>query len=166
MSRLPPGSTLVRSSAASDVYKRQGAVTRFSSTLVSSGRLQSLSRPQAGPGSTRSSAGELLHLARVARRSSSLCRSGSAGSHVRQPTNLAGAPGVGTRLSLIHISEPHETVLDLVCRLLLEQTKKQRLGTRGGIIKPQYRHVSREQLTTQRSQMPSHIPSSLHCYHT
>ena len=26
-------------------------------------------------------------------------------------------------LSLIHISEPHETVLDLVCRLLLEKKK-------------------------------------------
>eukprot|EP00656_Telonema_subtile_P012734 TRINITY_DN16429_c0_g1_i1.p1 TRINITY_DN16429_c0_g1~~TRINITY_DN16429_c0_g1_i1.p1 ORF type:complete len:356 (+),score=11.75 TRINITY_DN16429_c0_g1_i1:120-1187(+) len=29
----------------------------------------------------------------------------------------------GAHLSLIHISEPHETVLDLVCRLLLEKKK-------------------------------------------
>ena len=29
-------------------------------------------------------------------------------------------------LSLIHISEPHETVLDLVCRLLLEKKKTEK----------------------------------------
>ena len=35
-------------------------------------------------------------------------------------------PEVVLHLSLIHISEPttHETVLDLVCRLLLEKKKK------------------------------------------
>ena len=33
------------------------------------------------------------------------------------------------RLSLIHISEPHETVLDLVCRLLLEKKKQSRKRT-------------------------------------
>ena len=83
MIRRPPRSTLDRSSAASDVYKRQ---------------VQSVP----------------VGMVCLARLHHGLMRSCGIRFHV--PQRVGG-------LSLIHISEPHETVLDLVCRLLLEKKK-------------------------------------------
>ena len=83
MRRQPPKSTQSRSSAASDVYKRQ----LVDLAHLDSGGADKLPSPQSARG---------LELRGVA---------------------------VGAVLSLIHISEPHETVLDLVCRLLLEKNK-------------------------------------------
>ena len=80
MIRRPPRSTLDRSSAASDVYKRQGAIDRT--------RLDRL-----GNGVQRHHHG----------------RFGPLADHER-----AGA------VSYTHL-RAHETVLDLVCRLLLEK---------------------------------------------
>ena len=85
MIRRPPRSTLDRSSAASDVYKRQVL-------------------------------GELLQDQPVGRA-------------VGQRSHLPGAPGLfaevpGSRaVSYTHL-RAHETVLDLVCRLLLEKKKQ------------------------------------------
>mgnify|MGYP003381538975 CR=1 FL=1 len=81
MIRRPPRSTLDRSSAASDVYKRQGrcgAMNRWASVAFQS----SSPRPT--------------------------CRF--------RPTPRCAAP-----VSYTHL-RAHETVLDLVCRLLLEKT--------------------------------------------
>ena len=82
MIRRPPRSTLDRSSAASDVYKRQLLV-------------------------------QLAHLA------------GEAG-QVEQADVVARGPALGQighdPVSYTHL-RAHETVLDLVCRLLLEKNK-------------------------------------------
>ena len=88
MIRRPPRSTLDRSSAASDVYKRQGH--------------------GGGPRGRRRRGGELP-------------RRGGGGAGVREAVSL---PAV----SYTHL-RAHETVLDLVCRLLLEKkkTKKQNI---------------------------------------
>ena len=80
MIRRPPRSTLDRSSAASDVYKRQEVV---------------LAREDGARRDVRT--------------------------HRQAKRNGALDGAVVHHLSLIHISEPHETVLDLVCRLLLEK---------------------------------------------
>ena len=82
MIRRPPRSTLDRSSAASDVYKRQVVYSRAM-------------KISAQPADERAS--RILGT-------------------VKKRIRMCG-------LSLIHISEPHETVLDLVCRLLLEKKK-------------------------------------------
>ena len=85
MIRRPPRSTLDRSSAASDVYKRQ--------------RQDDALRPQ-----VEMLADEVLDLFLG---------------------DLAGAVGVHHPVSYTHL-RAHETVLDLVCRLLLEKKKKTR----------------------------------------
>ena len=82
MIRRPPRSTLDRSSAASDVYKRQAESPRV--------RLM----PFPGGGDNRLDGGEL-----------------------DLPTQLGLGP-----VSYKHL-RAHETVLDLVCRLLLEKTQ-------------------------------------------
>ena len=86
MIRRPPRSTLDRSSAASDVYKRQGAGL---------------------------AAGEEV---------------GQSGRHLGLPPVLQrqqGHAGAGhDPVSYTHL-RAHETVLDLVCRLLLEKKKKE-----------------------------------------
>mgnify|MGYP007112065535 CR=1 FL=1 len=83
MIRLPPRSTQSRSSAASDVYKRQGLGILFEKQNVAF------------------MVGVAFGIAAAA----------------NFPVLIL------SMLSLIHISEPHETVLDLVCRLLLEKKK-------------------------------------------
>ena len=98
MIRRPPRSTLDRSSAASDVYKRQDRDRARRSRLL--GEV----RPDAGP-------------VRQADR--------------RAPGHpaRAGPDGQGARaVSYTHL-RAHETVLDLVCRLLLatkKNTKKKK----------------------------------------
>ena len=88
MIRRPPRSTLDRSSAASDVYKRQG-----------SGGL------------------------RWRRRGAGLAVAG------RGDGGRAGDPGGGAApVSYTHL-RAHETVLDLVCRLLLEKKKNPHVQT-------------------------------------
>ena len=82
MIRRPPRSTLDRSSAASDVYKRQAIIS-------------------AGP------AARLLFLTTFAAKQS-----------LSGLEPLSGIPAV----SYTHL-RAHETVLDLVCRLLLEKKK-------------------------------------------
>ena len=88
MIRRPPRSTLDRSSAASDVYKRQ--------------RIARAARA-----------------ARTCRRTSR--RSGSS-------TNPAGWWCSARTVSYTHL-RAHETVLDLVCRLLLEKKKQPKTTT-------------------------------------
>ena len=83
MIRRPPRSTLDRSSAASDVYKRQG--------IHDQGEL----------------AAEVVDDGDLLR---------------EQQQDVGGAEGVGP-VSYTHL-RAHETVLDLVCRLLLEKKKK------------------------------------------
>ena len=97
MIRRPPRSTQSRSSAASDVYKRQG--------IARSDALQMMAFPV-----TVVAAKSNLEMAEaVAREIRSL-----------SPVLIvAGMPSV----SYTHL-RAHETVLDLVCRLLLEKKKK------------------------------------------
>ena len=83
MIRRPPRSTLDRSSAASDVYKRQ--------RQHDGGRIGSLDRRERGQARARDRRGGLIE--------------------DRIP------------VSYTHL-RAHETVLDLVCRLLLEKKKK------------------------------------------
>ena len=88
MIRRPPRSTLDRSSAASDVYKRQGL------QLLADG----LGHFAGGDGDGARQAGHLV-----------------------APLHLHLQPLVP--VSYTHL-RAHETVLDLVCRLLLEKKKK------------------------------------------
>ena len=82
MIRRPPRSTLDRSSAASDVYKRQVLGPRTNEPVV-----------------------RVLF------------------QHVRGPAaDAAGGEDRGIPVSYTHL-RAHETVLDLVCRLLLEKKK-------------------------------------------
>ena len=83
MIRRPPRSTLDRSSAASDVYKRQ--------------EIKTLTKEQMA-GKTPIPDGKIFCV---------------------NPLNSQGA----TAVSYTHL-RAHETVLDLVCRLLLEKKKK------------------------------------------
>ena len=87
MIRRPPRSTLDRSSAASDVYKRQGCENTQSAAVLSA-----LSALDTGIPATQM-------------RPSTERRTASSGS-----------------VSYTHL-RAHETVLDLVCRLLLEKKK-------------------------------------------
>ena len=89
MIRRPPRSTLDRSSAASDVYKRQG--------LTSYGKHEG-----------SSSLDLMSQAAQLAITDAGLKRS-----------EIDGIP-----VSYTHL-RAHETVLDLVCRLLLEKKKQQ-----------------------------------------
>eukprot|EP00657_Telonema_sp_P-1_P004154 TRINITY_DN195_c0_g1_i10.p1 TRINITY_DN195_c0_g1~~TRINITY_DN195_c0_g1_i10.p1 ORF type:complete len:109 (-),score=76.81 TRINITY_DN195_c0_g1_i10:37-363(-) len=82
MIRRPPRSTQSRSSAASDVYKRQGINAEYG------GRLAQL------------------------------------GEHLPYKEGVTGSIPV-TTVSYTHL-RAHETVLDLVCRLLLEKKKKKK----------------------------------------
>ena len=83
MIRRPPRSTQSRSSAASDVYKRQPAPAERGLVLHHSGRA---AQPTTCPATTRS-------------------------------------PPATRPVSYTHL-RAHETVLDLVCRLLLEKKKQ------------------------------------------
>ena len=91
MIRRPPRSTLDRSSAASDVYKRQVLATAITSAVSSWGGIVSTSSLDA-PFTTRS------------------------------PVMTT------TTVSYTHL-RAHETVLDLVCRLLLEKQQIQSSNT-------------------------------------
>ena len=92
MIRRPPRSTLDRSSAASDVYKRQELKNR---SVMSGNPSGSLPRYDSS------------HIKSVARNKSS-----------EITARIAKSP-----VSYTHL-RAHETVLDLVCRLLLEKKKK------------------------------------------
>ena len=98
MIRRPPRSTLDRSSAASDVYKRQGEPTGL--TVVAVGVVLD------------DCAGTLVDVMVAFVRGEQL--------DVLQPVRLDSDP-----VSYTHL-RAHETVLDLVCRLLLEKKKKQK----------------------------------------
>ena len=87
MTRRPPRSTLDRSSAASDVYKRRGVTSLY---LTHADDIQIKMAQGAKPGE----GGQL--------------------------------PG-GKAVSYTHL-RAHETVLDLVCRLLLEKKQKNSNG--------------------------------------
>ena len=95
MIRRPPRSTLDRSSAASDVYKRQPALWSCPSSRDPT-RLPNAPRRESFQG-------------------------GAADLGPRQPCQAIDP------VSYTHL-RAHETVLDLVCRLLLEK-KKQRIPT-------------------------------------
>ena len=97
MIRRPPRSTLDRSSAASDVYKRQ---------------------PEDGTGR------------KMMKGKNTQSKSGG---NKYGPGNGTGNNGVGPQdgtgsVSYTHL-RAHETVLDLVCRLLLDKKKKQNTKT-------------------------------------
>src|SRR5665811_2484886 len=92
MIRRPPRSTRVRSSAASDVYKRQGIYKPTVSPATTPSAFRAFAtRPTIPPSSAK---------VRVRR-----------------------SPPSETPVSYTHL-RAHETVLDLVCRLLLEKKKK------------------------------------------
>eukprot|EP00657_Telonema_sp_P-1_P010219 TRINITY_DN4532_c0_g1_i1.p1 TRINITY_DN4532_c0_g1~~TRINITY_DN4532_c0_g1_i1.p1 ORF type:complete len:131 (+),score=39.37 TRINITY_DN4532_c0_g1_i1:111-503(+) len=124
MIRRPPRSTQSRSSAASDVYKRQVsspeytclrplgstklAVAAFLEPSHLRWKLQTLCPP---PSSSSSSVGSSMHSSRYSSPNVFLkSRQYTCSSH--------GAKSV----SYTHL-RAHETVLDLVCRLLLEKKK-------------------------------------------
>ena len=92
MIRRPPRSTLDRSSAASDVYKRQL---------------------------------EIHHVAVEEQREVGRVGLG-AGAVVGQQPEAAVGQALDARMAPVSYTHlrAHETVLDLVCRLLLEKTKK------------------------------------------
>eukprot|EP00657_Telonema_sp_P-1_P008080 TRINITY_DN2864_c0_g1_i2.p1 TRINITY_DN2864_c0_g1~~TRINITY_DN2864_c0_g1_i2.p1 ORF type:complete len:119 (-),score=65.60 TRINITY_DN2864_c0_g1_i2:68-424(-) len=117
MIRRPPRSTQSRSSAASDVYKRQGINAeygdrkslRISSVTACSetARFTPISAPQ------RSISGTMPEVDRVMRRFD----------RPRPSPSMAIIMARFTSVSYTHL-RAHETVLDLVCRLLLEKKKK------------------------------------------
>ena len=92
MIRRPPRSTLDRSSAASDVYKRQ--------------------RPVPGPPGARPASG------------------GDGSRFEERRERAADLRFVRSSVSYTHL-RAHETVLDLVCRLLLE---KKNISTKGDTL--------------------------------
>ena len=98
MIRRPPRSTLDRSSAASDVYKRQAVVHRDPLALGLDELVANLL--------------EDLHVARA----------GLAAHIADREMHDVGHLGHDA-VSYTHL-RAHETVLDLVCRLLLEQKQK------------------------------------------
>ena len=100
MIRRPPRSTLDRSSAASDVYKRQVVV-------------DVLDPAPPAPGAVGAHE-ERLAVAADAR-----------GQQRDAPLLVAGG---GVPVSYTHL-RAHETVLDLVCRLLLEKKKTKSVPT-------------------------------------
>ena len=104
MIRRPPRSTLDRSSAASDVYKRQPHAGRVLSGGVDANALQG---PKRFFGAARAveEGGSLTIIA------SALVETGSRMDEV-----------IFEAVSYTHL-RAHETVLDLVCRLLLEKKK-------------------------------------------
>ena len=91
MIRRPPRSTLDRSSAASDVYKRQGYPVRF--------------RTRTQLGFDRGPVSANLFV-----------------DHINSYRNTQVSPSA---VSYTHL-RAHETVLDLVCRLLLEKKKDEK----------------------------------------
>ena len=96
MIRRPPRSTLDRSSAASDVYKRQGHGVGPGGEIDGHGR---------GVARVESAEGVALFGAQL------------------HPTDITDPYGGAIRaVSYTHL-RAHETVLDLVCRLLLEKKK-------------------------------------------
>ena len=117
MIRRPPRSTLDRSSAASDVYKRQ----------VEDGLLVPVVRFADGKSLSHISA-EVKDFAQRAK------------SKKLQPSDWEGSTFTISNLGMFGIDEftaiinpvsythlrAHETVLDLVCRLLLEKKKKKK----------------------------------------
>ena len=112
MIRRPPRSTLDRSSAASDVYKRQILYlqiffnkVRF--TIAQNNRNDVIEK-----------------IVSLAKRRGFVFQSSEIYGGLNGCWDY-GPLGVELlNLSLIHISEPHETVLDIVCRLLLAKKKK------------------------------------------
>ena len=102
MTRRPPRSTLDRSSAASDVYKRQGP-------------------PVAAPGADAA-------VAAVDPAAAAVHAGAASGSGPdARPEPVPGSRGRFAAQPLRPVSythlRAHETVLDLVCRLLLEKKK-------------------------------------------
>ena len=100
MIRRPPRSTLDRSSAASDVYKRQG----YQNSLM-------ISQPGCGVVVVK-----LIRVGAYAVTSAGATASG--GKRLSRSASAGATPGSYTHL------RAHETVLVLVCRLLLAQKKK------------------------------------------
>ena len=102
MIRRPPRSTLDRSSAASDVYKRQAHALAAGQDLA--------------PAGVRLGLGDDAHQLEIV----ALQHDGVvAGAHVRA-VGAARRDGEAEPVSYTHL-RAHETVLDLVCRLLLEK---------------------------------------------
>ena len=112
MIRRPPRSTLDRSSAASDVYKRQRDQVAVAFYRHSTSKIRS--------------AEDLLTVKSLGFRGEALS-SISAVARVELITKtydeLTGTRYVIEAVSYTHL-RAHETVLDLVCRLLLEKKKK------------------------------------------
>ena len=106
MMRRPPRSTRSRSSAASDVYKRQGANSTNALCLAWQGQ------PTSGNIDTLVSGGYLSFTGTI---------TAEYYSGYWQFVITSGAKIVA--VSYTHL-RAHETVLDLVCRLLLEKKKK------------------------------------------
>eukprot|EP00657_Telonema_sp_P-1_P008354 TRINITY_DN29360_c0_g1_i1.p1 TRINITY_DN29360_c0_g1~~TRINITY_DN29360_c0_g1_i1.p1 ORF type:complete len:149 (+),score=66.17 TRINITY_DN29360_c0_g1_i1:54-500(+) len=115
MIRRPPRSTQSRSSAASDVYKRQGSGDDVSlDGLMPSGHGGVMTQPPLHPvipedGTGSAFLGSLACAIKVVDRSPSI-------------NKFAACLG---SVSYTHL-RAHETVLDLVCRLLLEKKKKKK----------------------------------------
>ena len=117
MIRRPPRSTLDRSSAASDVYKRQGFSPK--ATLESAVNLEKIANDHVLSG------GAIMNVIRYA----SLQALKEGGRALSAEDLLNGIRKEHAKaVSYTHL-RAHETVLDLVCRLLLEK-KKQKNNTK------------------------------------
>src|SRR5450756_2857613 len=108
MIRRPPRSTQSRSSAASDVYKRQAHDVRRRGGAVARPR-RPLPHPRARPARRRG-----LSAARAARSGSPRLGGGGLSHRVRQPEDL----------SLIHISEPTRLGMISYAVFCLKKKKK------------------------------------------
>eukprot|EP00657_Telonema_sp_P-1_P006757 TRINITY_DN26173_c0_g1_i1.p1 TRINITY_DN26173_c0_g1~~TRINITY_DN26173_c0_g1_i1.p1 ORF type:complete len:124 (-),score=61.25 TRINITY_DN26173_c0_g1_i1:25-396(-) len=113
MIRRPPRSTQSRSSAASDVYKRQAVRCVERLDCLAMELLAALGLALCSP--------QLAHRFLPPPRSGVRALLGALGWHL-----ALFAPGLIRPVSYTHL-RAHETVLDLVCRLLLEKKKQLRL---------------------------------------
>ena len=123
MIRRPPRSTQSRSSAASDVYKRQ--VKRCAEKLVEAGYLRSNVKKGVGVEYYDTGlAGLRIQVSGYTYHEVKNNQALSEPAHRELPSQLTGSYQASSQgaVSYTHL-RAHETVLELVCRLLLEKKK-------------------------------------------
>ena len=117
MIRRPPRSTQSRSSAASDVYKRQGNGREAQANNSNANNASPAKNNNANPNSKNAAKPNIAKKPPTGYKISDW-----QGNY--QAKNISARSGENaTAVSYTHL-RAHETVLDLVCRLLLEKKKK------------------------------------------